>query len=162
MAWCLGSWVQPVPMARERVGEGCSGEQCGRCLGDQILSQEAGGLARQSPGAQDWVPGGVEEVDGAGSWVGQWGYPPLPKPHPRGALKKDLACHREAVTCSPCSFPPTLPWVWEGRLLIQRKAGMLSSCPPGLQPLPVSLPSPMSPRHLVAVSGTAPRGFASS
>lgn len=49
---------------------GCSGEQSGRCLGDQILSQEARGLARQSPGAQDWVPGGVLEVDGAGSWVG--------------------------------------------------------------------------------------------
>lgn len=34
-------------------GRGCSGEQSGRCLGDQILSQEARGLARQSPGAQD-------------------------------------------------------------------------------------------------------------
>lgn len=69
----------------EGGGRGCSGEQCGCCLGDQILSQEARGLARQSPGAQDWVSGGVEEVDGAGSCVGHLGYPP-PKPHSRGAL----------------------------------------------------------------------------
>lgn len=47
-------------MAGERVGDGCSGEQCGRCLGDQILSQEAGVLGQQSLGAQDWVPGRVE------------------------------------------------------------------------------------------------------
>lgn len=62
---------------------GCSGEQSGCCLGDQILSQEAGGLARQSPGARDWVSGGVEEVDGAGSWVGNLEFP-LPKALPRG------------------------------------------------------------------------------
>lgn len=81
-------WVQPMPMARERVGEGCSGEQCGRCLGDQILSQEAGGLARQSPGAQNWVPGRVWEVDGAGSGVGQQGYAPTKASPQRGALEK--------------------------------------------------------------------------
>ena len=48
-------------------GLGCSGEKCGCCLGDQILSQEARGLARQSLGAHVWVPGGMEEVDEAGS-----------------------------------------------------------------------------------------------
>lgn len=125
---------------------------------------EPGG--RRPGQAKPWGPRLGPWRGGGSGWGWQlgraMGVSPLPKPHPRGALKKDLACHREAVTCSPCSFPPTLPWVWEGRLLIQRKAGMLSSCPPGLQPLPVSLPSPMSPRHLVAESGTAPRGFASS
>lgn len=34
------------------------------CLGDQILSQKAPGLARQSPRAQDWFPGEGEEMDG--------------------------------------------------------------------------------------------------
>ena len=63
------------------------GEQCSRCLGDQILSQEAGVLAQQSPGAQDWVPGRVEEVDGAGGWVRAVGYPPTQSP-PQGTLKK--------------------------------------------------------------------------
>lgn len=64
-------------------GMGCSGEQSGRCLGDQILSQEARSLARQSPGAQDWVSGGVGEMDGAVSWVGHLEFP-LPKDSPQG------------------------------------------------------------------------------
>lgn len=70
-------------------GWGCSGEKCGRCLGDQILSQEARGLARQSLGAQVEVPGGMEKVDETGGWVGHRRYP-SPKPHPRGALKKKI------------------------------------------------------------------------
>lgn len=66
-------------------GMGCSGEHSGCCLGDRILSQEARGLARQNPGAQDWVSGGVGEASGAVSWVGHLEFP-LPKASPQGGL----------------------------------------------------------------------------
>lgn len=81
----------------------------GCCLGDQIPSQEAGGLARQSPGAQHWVPGGLEEVDGARNGVGTRVTPP--KPHPNRD-SEDLACCYVAVTCIRCSSPSRLMWIW--------------------------------------------------
>lgn len=100
-------------------GRGCSGEQSGRCLGDQILSQEARGLARQSPGAQDWISGGVEEVDGAGSWVGHQGFSPknLTLAARESPEKEYLACHYIALTGSFCAPLPRLLRVWESLLL---------------------------------------------
>lgn len=83
-------------------------------------------------------------MDGAGSGVGQWGYPPNPIPTPGGS-EKDLACHCVALTYSLCTSLPRLLWIWESLLLTLRKAGMPVPGPPGLQPLPCLPPLPHVP-----------------
>lgn len=140
---------------------GYSGEQCGCCLGNQILSQEARGLARQSPGAQDWVPEWVEEVDGAGCSVGHPGYSPTKPPLLQGGSeKKRSSLAMQSSHLQPLYLPAQtrvglgsqLGERWECWVLV------FQSC----RPSSIFLPFLMSPRHLVAVPGTAPRGCESS
>lgn len=126
---CLSHWIQvaqssvPVGMEPRELGTGCAYDQgewgwgalgssvAGCCLGDQILSQKAAGLARQSPGAQHWVPGGLEEVDGVPNGVctrvNSTPNNPLKASLPSGTLRRLYV----AVTCIHCSSLARRMWV---------------------------------------------------
>lgn len=132
-------------------GMGCSGEQSGRCLGDQILSQEARSLARQSSGAQDWVSGGVGAMEGAVSWVGQLEFPLL-KDSPQGegwgpgGSEKDRARHCVALTGNLCISLPRPRESWKSLRLSRERLEsgfpVPQSCTPTRYPPLPHVPAP--------------------
>lgn len=109
------------------------------CLGDQILSQKAQGLARQSPRAQDWFPG-EEEMDGDLQLFRKGaGVTPLPKSLTPGKDMRRKVCL--VVYLSFAVPAQTYAGMGESALRACTKAGVQVPSTPGLQPLP-HVPAP--------------------